>query len=385
MNYKILPLRSVWRLLWRIAALLLLAPAIGFAAPVRLTFESAPDGAAIANSIPGLRFSVAGRGSWFYGDVRSGKYDAPYPQKAFAVDGNGFAWTGQQAGEGRIDFTAGTATFFAAAFSTKESLSIAAYNRKDQQIAAQVLRANANTGRLDTVRLEAPGGQGIAYVLISGTRNRWIMDNLETDVLASAPEKHRQAALVTVVQQPSPSAAASPDSTISYSIVATNRGKGQASNTIISVPFDPGKLRVVDARFSRAGAWVSKLLTDTLEIQTGPLGGGGDTITGTLRLAVQPGVAAGALLGERLSFRWSDSTGGGAGRSNLPVLIAADLGDDGDLAGDDAWHALIPVPWPSSPRRRGPIRRILTMWQWSARQQRRCLWVTAFAGTTPRL
>lgn len=296
---------------------------------VRLTFESASDGARISTTIPGLRFSIPGGGNWFYGDTRTGKYDAPYPRGAFAVNGHGFAWIGQRVGEGRIDFTTGTATFFAAAFSSKESLSIAVYNTEGKQIAAQILRANANTGRLDTVRLEAPAGQRIAYVTISGTQNRWVMDDMETDAPLPAPKHSKRGdfALVTVVQQPTPSLGAVPGSIVSYTIVATNRGKGQAKNTWITLPFDPNEVRVVDARFNRASAWVSKLVTGAVELQTGPIGGG-DAVTGTLRLMVLPGVAIGTPLGERLDFRWADQRGGGSGRSNLPLLAAAATPDN---------------------------------------------------------
>lgn len=290
------------------------------AALTHLSFEKAQDGARIANTIPGLRFSVPD-GNWFYGDVRTGKYDAPYPRGAFAVDGHGFAWIGQRVGAGRIDFTTGTATFFAAAFSSKEGLSIIAYNSAGHQVAAQILRANDNTGRLDPVRLEAPAGQGIAYVTISGTQNRWIMDNMETDapLPMSKQDESGPSALVTVVQQPTPNLGAPPGSVVSYTIVATNRGKGEAKNTVINVPFDPNEMRVIDARFSRESAWVSKLVTGTVEIQTGQIGSG-DTITGTLRMAVLLGSIVRTPIGERLSFRWSDSAGGGAGKSNLPIL-----------------------------------------------------------------
>lgn len=57
---------------------------------------------------------------------------------------------------GRLEFTGGTASFFAAGFSTKESLNVAAYDRRGRRIASQALRSNENIGWLDTVRLKAP-------------------------------------------------------------------------------------------------------------------------------------------------------------------------------------------------------------------------------------
>jgi len=184
-----------------------------------------------------------------------------------------------------------------------------------------VVRINANTGRLDVARLEAPPGQGLAYVVISGTQNRWIMDNLETDAPLVAEQQGAEPALVTVAHLPSPNLVAAPESVISYEVVATNRGQRAAKNGQITVPFDPSEVAVLDARFSRPGARVSRLLTNTLQIDTGSLRGGGDVLTATVRLRVLPGVAVGTALGERLSVRWSDRASSGSGQSNLPVLV----------------------------------------------------------------
>lgn len=290
----------------------------------RLTFEASPNGTIIGDSLPGLDFSVPG-GTWRFGDVRAGGYDAPYPRGAFAVDGNGFAWTGQAPGDAQISFTEGTATFFAAEFSTKDSLTVTGYDSQDREIASAVVRANANTGRLDEARLEAPAGQGLAYVVIRGTQNRWIMDNLETDAPLPAEQESAESAFVTVAQLPSPNLAAASGSIVSYEIVATNRGRGRAKNVEITLPFDPAEVAVLDARFSRSGAWVSQLLTDTLRIETGPLGSGGDVMTTTVRLRLLPGIAESTALGERLAYRWTDGAGGGAGQSNLPSLVVGQV------------------------------------------------------------
>lgn len=287
----------------------------------RLTFEGSPNGSVIGDSLPGLDFSGPG-GAWRYGDVRAGGYDAPYPRGAFAVEGNGFAWTGQAPGDARIAFTEGTATYFAAEFSTKDTLTVTGYDSEGREIDSAVVRINANTGRLDVARLEAQSGQGLAYVVIRGTQNRWIMDNLETDAPLVAEQAPREAALVTVAQLPSPNLAVAPETIVSYEVVATNRGRGAAKNVQITVPFDPTEVAVLDARFSRPGAWVSSLLTSTLQIDTGALSAGGDVLTATVRLRVLPGVAAGTAIAERLSFRWTDRASGGAGQSNLAVLVA---------------------------------------------------------------
>jgi len=301
-----------------------LLPSSLYAASVKLTFESISDGNVVGESLPGLRFSID-TGSWRYGDVRTGSYDAPYPRGAFAVDGNGFAWTGQAPGDARISFTEGTATFFAAAFSTRDSLTVTGYDSEDQELASAVVRPNINTGRLTVARVEAPLDRSLAYVVIRGTQNRWIMDNLETDAPMMAQRENAESALVTVVQRPSPNLTVTSDSVVSYDIVATNRGRGSARNVQITVPFDPSEVAVLDARFSRQSAWVSRLLTDTLQVDLGPLGAGGDTLTTTLRLRVLPNVVTGTPLGERLAVRWNDGAGGGTSQSNLPILVTGAL------------------------------------------------------------
>ena len=85
------------------------------------------------------------------------------------------------------------------------------------------------------------------------------------------PRPKPKPAFVTVVQRPSPNIGARRGQIVSYAIVATNRGHGEAKNTTIELPVDPAGVSVLDAQFSRPDAWVSALLTDSLIIQTGPL------------------------------------------------------------------------------------------------------------------
>ena len=145
-------------------------------------------------------------------------------------------------------------------------------------------------------------------------------------------------AFVTVVQRPDPNMTArrsavdfgisrlrqrqavAGDGIVDYVIEVVNRGEGRARDTLINMPFDPREQRVLDAKFSRDTAWVSTVMTNSLELHTGALNPNGDTITMTVRLLVRPGAAADASLAERLSFRWSDAEGGGEGRSNRSML-----------------------------------------------------------------
>jgi streptogramin lyase len=130
-------------------------------------------------------------------------------------------------------------------------------------------------------------------------------------------------ALVTVTQRTSPSQSVQRGGTLTYAIIATNRDKGSATDVAITLPFDPQLIQVLDAQFSRPGAWVSELKNDAVIIQTGSLGGG-DVVTATVRMVVQPAAANGARLSQRLTYRWEDASGGGQGRGNLPVVVVGD-------------------------------------------------------------
>jgi hypothetical protein len=144
------------------------------------------------------------------------------------------------------------------------------------------------------------------------------------------PKSSRHPAFVTVIQRPFPNTSARRSGIVTYTIVTTNRGKGDADNVTISMPFDPSEVRVLDAQFSRAGAWVSKLENNRLELQTGPVGAGGDAVTATVRFVILAAIADGTSLAEQLTFSWSDEEQGGSGASNRALLVVA--GGDGDQA-----------------------------------------------------
>jgi hypothetical protein len=130
---------------------------------------------------------------------------------------------------------------------------------------------------------------------------------------------------IIVVQQAEPNTGAQPGEIITITIVATNRGRGSASNATLRLPIDPALWRLSDARLSRPAAWVSALRPDSMDIQTGPLSADGDVITATVRLQLQPHVAYGTPLTARLSYTWRDARHIGAGHSNqLSLLVATE-------------------------------------------------------------
>ncbi len=178
---------------------------------------------------------------------------------------------------------------------------------------SQVLRYDGHTGAFRGVLINAATGNLFGPGVLLFERG-------------AAPIMNTQSkpAFVTVVQRPSPNIAVRPGDTVTYTIVATNRGQGAASNATVTLPFDPAKFRVLDANFSRKEAWVSSIEADALVFQIGRLGSSGDAVTATVRLITQPGLMTGTQLGERLTYRWADGRGGGSGQSNMPVLVATD-------------------------------------------------------------
>ncbi|HEU4322384.1 MAG TPA: hypothetical protein VFS21_04465 [Roseiflexaceae bacterium] len=171
-----------------------------------------------------------------------------------------------------------------------------------------------------------PDGQIWFYRALHAAGRRGLVGRLN---LASL--KASRPALVAVSQQIGPVEQARPGGTLTYTIVAGNYGRGDAEDATIIMPLDPGAVQLIDASFSRPTAWVSRVLTDSLTIQTGPLDRDGDVVTGTVRLRVLDSAAAGARLAPRLLHTWRDERGGGSGRSNQLPLVVTDTGEPQNL------------------------------------------------------
>ena len=132
-------------------------------------------------------------------------------------------------------------------------------------------------------------------------------------------------ALVTVVNRPTPNTLVTRGGIVTYNIVVTNRGKGQAKNVTITVPFDPTEVTVLDAVFTGSRtAWVSELRRNGLTIRTGAIAGDSTTITATLRMRVNDEVVNEADLGERIGFEWTDDRDGGVSASNATLVSVGD-------------------------------------------------------------
>ncbi|GAB4200951.1 MAG: hypothetical protein OHK0022_22540 [Roseiflexaceae bacterium] len=171
-----------------------------------------------------------------------------------------------------------------------------------------------------------PDGQIWFYRALHASARRGLVGRLNLGSLGAV-----KPALVAVSQQAGPVEQARPGGVLTYTIVAGNYGRGDAEDATITMPFDPGTVQLIDATFSRPTAWVSRVLTDSLTIQTGPLDRGGDVVTGTVRLRVLEGAAVGAKLAPRLLHTWRDDRGRGSGRSNLLPLVVTAAGEPQNL------------------------------------------------------
>jgi len=126
---------------------------------------------------------------------------------------------------------------------------------------------------------------------------------------------------------PTPNHGAAAGTIVSYTFKIVNIGPGLAKNSTVTVPLNPAAVDVVDATFSAPSGWVTAVTTDTLTFETGPLGGKGGTITGTIRLRVKDNASAGSWLTNRAIVRWRDDVDGGIATSNLPIVAVARAND----------------------------------------------------------
>lgn len=120
---------------------------------------------------------------------------------------------------------------------------------------------------------------------------------------------------ISVSIQAAPAASAN---TLNYTITTLNTGKSPAKNATITLPFDTSKLRLDNVQFSRPGAWVSANGTDSVEIQTGRVNSGDDSVTATLFFTK---LANDAAVTQQASYKWTGVfRGSGEGHSNTPVV-----------------------------------------------------------------
>lgn len=280
-----------------------------------LDFEGFPDNQSI-DAYGGLMFQFG----WRFGDLRSGRYNAPFPEScpdfggtcAFAVNGNGFARV-SGAGRGWI-FLPDNTVSFGAGVSTSDPLTLIGFAADGTPLTFVVVQPNTFTGRLDRVTLTAPPNRTIATIEVSGMRDTWLIDDVQYTVNVT---QKAQLARLTLAQRVND--VAQPGEVLVLELVLENYGRGPMLDATIELPFDDSTLILLDATPSRDGVWVSDVRAGLITIRTGSLTAMRDLITVTVRFRVRDDAPSGVAIGRvaRLFYR-DEVTEFGRGQSNLP-------------------------------------------------------------------
>jgi len=196
--------KKATKLLWTLFSIVLIASMFYVTAPIAnalvepgvytnpvppgygfIDFEEGTEGAVISSTIPGLQFTTTLGYDWVYADIRTGLYNARSltdPSVNFGhyvVNGYFCAWLGPYMGQGRIDFTMGTASYFSVLTSTYSGVALDAYDSAGNLIATSGW-ASGNLYTYTFTRLTVQAS-GMAYIIVHDTGNYWEIDDLVTD------------------------------------------------------------------------------------------------------------------------------------------------------------------------------------------------------------
>lgn len=137
---------------------------------------------------------------------------------------------------------------------------------------------------------------------------------------------------VSVVLIPQDDTAAVDDGVDTYRIVVTNQGGGEVKNIAVNIPFTAG-YQVASTSFDRSNAWVSRLGSESLDLNVVQMRGNGDSVSGTLRFVSRDAVSDNALM-RRATVTWSGDNRSPANASNLPVRYQEGTLGNTTLAGN---------------------------------------------------
>ncbi|MBO9347219.1 MAG: hypothetical protein J7467_03125 [Chloroflexus sp.] len=280
-----------------------------------LDFENFPDNVAIGE-YSGVRFGAG----WRFGDVRSGRYNAPFPDTcpdfggtcAFFINGYGFGRV-SGSGTGMIFLPAGVLSF-SIYVSTSDILRVTATASDGAVIATAEVLPNILTGRLDQVTFSAPAGKTITVIEVSGPKDTWLIDDVQYTVDPALGARPARLVLAQRVND-----VVAPGEVFSLDVVLENYGQGSALEATIELPFADNELVLLDAQTSRPDVWVSDVRPGLITIRTGALASVRDLVTITIRFRVREESSPGVLLGRVARFWYRDATNMfGRGQSNLP-------------------------------------------------------------------
>ncbi len=155
------------------------------------------DGGGIVG-VAGVTFTSSGGETWKYADINTGGYNvhsvdtgAEWGTGQYNMYGDVIVWLGISGNWGRIDFDDTNGTWFqtgACAYNATggTALTLDAYdaggNLLDSDSTVSNLRYIDGYADMAWLRVDAPGGSTIAYVILSDSGNFWEVDNMSGDM-----------------------------------------------------------------------------------------------------------------------------------------------------------------------------------------------------------
>lgn len=148
-------------------------------------FEEGTDGAIILSTIPGLHFTTTAGQNWVYADARTGAYnvrsltDPSVNHGDYVCNGYFVGWLGPNQGQGIINFTGGTASYFSLLVSCNTVFYVDAYDSSGNLIdTSGPVAGNWPTHTFTRVTIQHAG---MASVICHDTGNYWVIDDIVTD------------------------------------------------------------------------------------------------------------------------------------------------------------------------------------------------------------
>jgi hypothetical protein len=150
-----------------------------------INFENGVEGQAIAG-IPGVAFTQLGQNNWRYGDSRTGSYstrsiDLGYGSGSYQHYGNLWAWLGVSGPSGKIDFTNNDGTWFQTGYTSYGPFYVEGYDSNGVLLDSASGSANYGGADMGWLRIDAPQGQYLDYIIVHDSGNYFLMDNMSGD------------------------------------------------------------------------------------------------------------------------------------------------------------------------------------------------------------
>lgn len=142
--------------------------------------------------VPGVTFTTTAGQTWQYSDTTTGGYNdysidlgVGHGTQNYWHYGIGVAWLGVYGNSGRIDFDDKDGTWFQTGYCSASTFIVDAYNKSGVLIDSAT--GGANLKSFGYLRVDAPVGDSIAYLVMHDTGNYWIVDNMTGDMAGGVP------------------------------------------------------------------------------------------------------------------------------------------------------------------------------------------------------